>query len=362
MAACGALIGAATPAQADPAIKDRSIGYVTTALHWAVAQTPDGKTECPDGMNDFGPREIFKELYPDPTKHTIVETELGREAMYWFPDGGHEEKFPYHDAKGSIGPGLNLDGKVGPNDFTSPFGEKGIDNQLTRVVGCSRFYRAPDGTYYIFADKYAREFRYNRSMIEITNLDNLTNDDDVDVTIYRGLDRLMQDATGNNIVAGGTQHIDSRFAKKFEAHLKGKIKDGVLTTQPADVFWMWSCFGGVPGGEKFHAMRFDLKLTPEHATGMIGGYADIDNWYFHLIGCQSTHHLSYGQLSATGLYRSLKRSADAYPDKTGQMTAISSAINLEMAQVFIMHDDKPAAKQVAETETKARRVSANSGQ
>ena len=39
----------------------------------------------------------------------------------------------------------------------------------------------------------------------------------------------MQDATGNNVVAGGTEHVDNRFAKKFEAHLKGKIKDGVLT-------------------------------------------------------------------------------------------------------------------------------------
>ena len=32
-----------------------------------------------------------------------------------------------------IGEGFNLDGKIKPNDFVSPDGEKGIDNQLYRA-------------------------------------------------------------------------------------------------------------------------------------------------------------------------------------------------------------------------------------
>jgi hypothetical protein len=359
-ALCGALIALLIPfsshAEDTGILKNRAIGYVTTNLHWALFQSQDGKTECPNGMNEFGPREIFKQMYPDGTKRSVVGTELERESAIWFPDG-KGDRFPYLDATGKIAPGMNLDGKVGPNDFTSPSGERGIDNQLYRVLGCSRFYRGPDGTYFIFADKYAREFRFNRSMIEITNIDNLANDNDVDVTIYRGLDRLMQDASGNNIMPGGTEHIDTRFAKKFEAHLKGKIVDGVLTTEPADVFWMWSCFGGVPGGEMFRGMRFNLKLTPEGATGMIAGYADVENFYKHIIGCQSTHHLSYGQLSAIGMYSSLLRNADGYPNKTGAMTAISSAINIAMAQVFIVH----AEKQVAANDGKTK-VASSSGQ
>lgn len=351
------LIPLSTHAEDSAVPKTRAIGYVTTNLHWALFQSQDGKTECPDGMNEFGPREIFKQLYPDGTKRSVVGTELARESAIWFPEGrgSQEDRFPYLDATGKVAPGMNLDGKTGPDDFTSPSGESGIDNQLYRVLGCSRFYRGPDGTYYIFADKYAREFRFNRSMIEITNVDDLANDPDVDVTIYRGLDRLMQDASGNKIMPGGTQHIDTRFAKKFEARLKGRIVNGVLTTDPADVFWMWSCFGGVPGGEMFRAMRFNLKLTPEGATGMIAGYADVENFYKHIIGCQSTHHLSYGQLSATGLYRSLVRNADGYPDKTGAMTAISAAIDIGMAQVFIVHDEK----QVAADDSKTRAAAAS---
>ena len=51
--------------------------------------------------------------------------------------------------------GLNLDGKVGPNDFIGPEGEKGIDNQLYRVLGCVAHFRGPDGSLYFFGNKFA---------------------------------------------------------------------------------------------------------------------------------------------------------------------------------------------------------------
>jgi hypothetical protein len=44
-----------------------------------------------------------------------------------------------------IGEGFNLDGKIKPNDFVSPDGEKGIDNQLYRAWGCDSPWRGADG-------------------------------------------------------------------------------------------------------------------------------------------------------------------------------------------------------------------------
>src|ERR1041384_2409263 len=44
-----------------------------------------------------------------------------------------------------IGEGFNLDGKIKPNDFVSPDGEKGIDNQLYRAWGCDAPWRGENG-------------------------------------------------------------------------------------------------------------------------------------------------------------------------------------------------------------------------
>jgi hypothetical protein len=314
-------------------LQNRSIAYVTAELHWAVYQTPDGKAECPDGFTTYGPREMFKDKFPN--GGALVDTQLRTEADIWFPHD-RPDASPFREAKGPTAIGLNLDGKNGPNDFTSPDGERGIDNQLYRAIGCSLFFRGPDGTFYIFGDKFVHDATFNRTMIEITNVDDLRNDPDVDVTFYRGLDKLMTDATGDHIVAGGSQRIDTRFGKRFERHMKGKIVDGVLTTEPADVSWPWTAFGRIPGGHNFRALRFKLKLTPTEATGLVGAYDDVDEWYTHLLA-QSTHHLSYGQLYGPALNRVLHQLADGYPGKDGVNTAISLAMQIQMAQVFVVH-------------------------
>ena len=152
----------------------------------AIWQSPDGKVECPKGIND-GPREQFKSCYPEKRAFTTSSsnTQLEREGQIWNPDDrARVDKLPFKEAQGTTAIGLNLDGKVGPNDFTSPDGEKGIDNSMYRVIGCVANYRGPDGSYRHFIEDYMRKFNYNRFLMELTNVDNLTNDDDVDVTLY----------------------------------------------------------------------------------------------------------------------------------------------------------------------------------
>jgi hypothetical protein len=153
----------------------------------------------------------------------------------------------------------------------------------------------------------------------------------------------MTDATGDTIMPGGTQRIDARFGKKFERHTKGRIKGGVLTTEPTDAYWPWATFENVPGTHFIRAMRLSLKLSPENASGVVGGYMDVDAWYNQMITAWSTHHLSYGQVTAPSLYRVLKRLADGYPDTEGANTAISGAINVTFAQVFIQHPPQQTA-------------------
>src|SRR4051812_4649783 len=90
LASCALALGAGTGFAAENAgdlsLKNRAIGFVITDIYWGVYQTPDAKDECPQGLNESGPREQFKALFPDDgTKRTLAETALTREAQIWHP-------------------------------------------------------------------------------------------------------------------------------------------------------------------------------------------------------------------------------------------------------------------------------------
>src|SRR5688572_21159857 len=76
MATAGFISGA--KASDSGALKDGRIAYVIGDAHFSVYQTPDGKKECPQGLNPHGPREIFKALWPN--GGTMEETILKRQA------------------------------------------------------------------------------------------------------------------------------------------------------------------------------------------------------------------------------------------------------------------------------------------
>jgi len=96
----------------------------------------------------------------------------------------------------------------------------------------------------------------------------------------------------------------------------------------------------VPTHQYIRDMRLELALSPTGAEGLVAGYADVDTWYKQLIRNDSTHHLSNGQISGISLYKALRRLADAYPDpETGENTAISTAMDVQFAQVFVVDQD-----------------------
>jgi hypothetical protein len=345
---CAALaVTASAQAQeaADPLLKDHRIGYVAAEAHWAVYQSDNVKNDCPKGFDTHGPRENFAALYPN--GGSVAGTQLAREALRSFPED-HKAQFPYVYRDGKISYGMNLDGKVGKSDFTSPTGEKGIDNQLFRVLGCNAHFHAPEGQLQLFGNKFVKTIPFNRMLIELSNVDNLKNADNVDVTIYHGRDPVLLDATGENVAPGGTERVDMRYGKPLIQHLHGRIRDGVLTTDPIkEGQWAWVTYSGDPTVIHMRDMRVQLKLADGSAEGMLAGYTTVDSFY-RWITIWSTHHLSYGQTDAAEFYWALRDKADAYPDKDGHNTAISSAINIKMAQVFIAHPDDKVAGQAGQ--------------
>lgn len=142
---------------------------------------------------------------------------------------------------------------------------------------------------------------------------------------------------------------------KFIRRLHGKIVDGVLTTEPvAKAEIPWSSFQ-LPTVQKFHDMRLRFKLSPSKADCLIAGYVDVENWYMQTVKSESTHHQSYGQSTPASEYKVLHRLADAYPDpKTGANTAISTALETRMVQVFIVHPPGESVAALAADPTPAK--------
>lgn len=330
---------AAPPAEAKHwAPPDGKIGYVLWhEVSWGLRETADHKEECPNGFN-IGPREQFAEEFPnDGKKRTLLETQLKREAEIWMPDTS-PDKFPFYEATGKYAIGVDLDGKTTPEDFESDDGRKGIDNQLFRVVGCVRNYRQ-EGELGIITTKWRAQKAFNRVTFEITGVDDIANDPDVTVSYYRTLDTLLAGPTGN-FVPGGSQRVDARWGKRFIISAKGKIVDGVLTTEPFKEVQVPEDGMGDPAINIFKSAQLRLKLKPESAEGVLAGYIDVEQWYYAMNTAWATHHAAYGQASAASIYKALRRLADGYPDpKTGENTAISGAMDIKLVQAYVLHPE-----------------------
>ena len=316
------------------------IGYVLTERHWAIFETEDGAAECPKGFN-LGPREQYAEQFPDGVERTVAETRLLREGRQWHPTIVEQDSFEFYAAQGDRVDGLNLDGAVDDNDYQSPDGERdGIDNQMNRVLGCIAHYRT-GGIIYHFENKFAQQYNDNRWIIELTEVDDLENDNEVIVSVYRGMDDLLTDAGGEAFIAGATQRVDTRWGKDYIEHTTGKIVDGVLTTEPIDTIQIpWSSTFDTSGFQVFRGLRMQLNLSADSAEGLLGAYADVDAFNHQLNTTWSTHHQSYGQLTSLSQYHAMRRFADGYPDpETGENTAISSAIEVKMTRVAVLHPE-----------------------
>ena len=318
---------------------DGTIGYAVWYMFEAMYQTPGGKEECPEGMN-VGPRERFGMLYPEGANRLLAETQLVSEMRIWHPSADDPEEFRYLEAQGSTALGLNLDGEISPNDFTHPDGTLGVDNQIYRLIGCLHGFRGPEGLLAFGYPNEVRKRRGNRLLIEITGVDDLSNDDEVIVSLYRGSDHLTTDASGVT-VAGGSNRIDVRRGSRTTQQTRGRIIDGVLTTEPIPELLLSYNWSAVMSVQKFRDFRLKLSLTPTHASGLSGGYVDAEAWVTHLNRNVSSHHLSASMAPTAQMHQVARRLADAYPDpETGENTHISHSYKIEAAQVFIIHPDE----------------------
>jgi hypothetical protein len=330
--------------------RDGTIGLVVTDIRYALYQTADAKEECPEGLQ-AGEVPQFKAManYREHMERfggTVQNRGPGGELSNYVPLAV-EDPLPFRELRTTVGYGMNLDGTtdgratantVRHEKFTTPGGEK-VDNQMARVLGCVMGWRKTG----FMAEFYSNEVvtsPHNRFLIEISGVDDERNDPSVEVTFYKGIDRLLKTPDGSGFIPFMSHRIDPR-ATDFLLHTRGRIVDGVLTTEPIPNFRMTMRQVEILGERRMRDARFRIKLGPESAEGMMAGYEPLDTWWNIFSKCPGSDP---GRYSPGGIYRAALRYADGYPDpKTGRATAISTAYQIKAVRALIVH---PGQRQV----------------
>lgn len=241
---------------------------------------------------------------------------------------------------GNIGLGFNLDGQVKPTDFTTPDGEKGIDNNFYRAAGCWASYR---GTAYesqraVGINGYMRDGLYTILIVISGNKDPM-NDDDVTFAFYQAKDRIVKDAQGQ--VAR-----DASFAilptTRTQSLLKAKITNGVIETrEPQEIRLRDEAWNSrIPDQLQLTGGQMRLRLKPDGGLeGFFGGYREWKAHYKKQAVPGRDTETNQG-LDLPSFYYALERYADADPDPvTGKNRRISTAYRLRAVPAFVLTPD-----------------------
>ncbi len=259
--------------------------------------------------------------------------------------------------------GLDLDGGKGADtcaheEFSTPSGDSGVDNQEYRVMGCTLEWRGVDG---IAGDAAIGMRQFHASgewtqVILLRGVDSLIMDEDVEVIYANTPDRPVQDSKGN-FLRGASFSVSTKLPRHRNV-LRGRIENGVLTTDPQDIKLVetWGQGGArdIRGNRsKFDYRRARLRLTfqPDGTLqGMFGGYKPV----FDVI--QSPGIGGVGSALVAGIdcaqyLQALRKYADGIRDpQTGKCTGVSGAMRMSAIPAFV--NDVPAAERSAQRTTK----------
>ena len=349
------------PAASGP--QSGTIGLVITGWHHALQETPGVTAECPAGLNAGdvanGKAQANYQELRNKYGHSFNRGPNGEISSY--VPMAVVDPIPFSELRTKVGYGLNLDGTAdgratprtcAHEKFTSPEGVA-VDNQIARVLGCTKGWRKGG-----FSDEFYNEEIFsnptNRILIEVSGVDDEKNDLDVSVVIYKGVDRLSKDQTGQYIPLL-TQRVDTQLPE-FISRTHGRIVDGVLITQSIPLARFPLRWISATGERRIHDLQLRIPLDGPRPTGMLAGYEDLKVWW----NMQKAHSIAVysGNLSPASEYRAAHRYADGLPDpKTGQCTAISAAYRINTVRAFIVHPTmgSPPAQRVAAAKTEMAR-------
>lgn len=234
-------------------------------------------------------------------------------------------------------------------EFTSPTGATGIDNQEYRAGGCSGEAPAPNAVP-LPANVGAGQFHASgewTQVLLIRGIDSFVRDDHVEVIYANTADRPVMGNDGS-FLPGASFMISEAGARRRNV-LRARIDDGVLTTEPQDIqlAQMWGQgaardLRGIRSTFDFRKARLRLQFQADGTlSGMLGGYRPI----FSLITAAALGGAgsAISGIDCAAAFSTLKRLADGIRDpKTGACTAVSSAQRIRAVPAFVT--DLPAVR------------------
>jgi hypothetical protein len=321
--------------------------YVVTYFYGVISPNSE-KDDCPKGFAKApDPADYFKDLTPTQL-HDLETSGAQRGRLAYLMDhrgpGGRgicenptlEPASAMPVGQSKIGYGLHLDGANAANaplcaheEMTSPDGVQHVDNQLERLSACIQ-QRRSNGYLpsYELALMHAGEFTL---LIQVSGIHDLKNDDNVKVTVTSSVDPLVFAPDGETPLQFASYTLSQ--IPKYTNVLAGRIKDGVLETEPHDIVLPSNEFRKE---ETFRDAQLSLVFQPNGTLkGLLGGYKQLDEIYRQLAWDGALGESIAGPYSCSAFYNAMHALADGFPDpKTGRCTAISSATKIEAIPAF----------------------------
>ena len=254
---------------------------------------------------------------------------------------------------GSKAFGFNLDGNAATGFEDAETGEKGVDNQMFRALGCIKNLRANPPLRSSDTEQWWHLIQdYQPAWLISITADDFANAANATITFDRALEHASWDANSQTR-RDMTYRIDSD--PRSHTEIKGSIKDKVFHAASEQELTMVGDLLVMPYlSLKKANVRIKL-LDNGGLDGFIGGF---QNWKEVLfpIGAGGNAFEMNVQHDIPGSYYLLKKNADAYPDpKTGENTHISATWRIEAVPSFNVPVNKNGKAQASAESSKAAR-------
>jgi hypothetical protein len=358
------------------AFPDGKAGFIVSHIAYALSKDATETGACPDGMTggykNFGDvflskpdlqrkegeaedkyiGRVFGQAMSDPnTKNLCLNPELGKPDPNWRIVTGKDVPADGIDLDGqeSRSNGKAARGTCAHDDFRGPNGERGIDNQFFRLVGCSKSFQSTGQSNTYEIEMYTGSWGILLTLKGVTDLHNAK---DVEVGFYANADPIQLSPT-REALPNATYAIDQD--PRFRATAHGRIVNGVLTTDPVDVRFHW-VVNSIHLERPLQDARLRATFTADGGLeGFLGGYTPVEDLYDFQYGFRNGKDAkgnvaplqlrtisSVGQAAVLGhtcqgAYFEMKKLADGHRDpKTGQCTSISTQYRIKAIPAFVV--------------------------
>jgi hypothetical protein len=242
---------------------------------------------------------------------------------------------------GTVAEGIDLDGNK-KNGFTSPSGEKGIDNMFYKTLGCWKTYRGPErlSSGALQFNDGMRNGGWTAVLVISGKGNDPMNDKDVSVGYYMSADKMVKDGNGN-IARDYTFRIKPHA--KYEAIFPARTVNGrIQSTKAVDAVMLRN--PAYDNDLDLLRAKIDLTMKADGSLrGYIGGYRSWEPVYKGWVNARGPVIESLTWVRLPDVYYALKRNADYSPTGVGgERTHISYALRVEALPAYVALPDASA--------------------